>query len=605
MTFVGDFETTVYEGQERTDVWASGICNISDLSCVVHNTIGKTFSYLENVGEDVIIYYHNLRFDGEFYVSYLLNELKYKYYEGDRKKKKTFKCVISDAGLWFNITITTPKNIISIRDSLKLIPLSIEDMGKAFNTVHRKSTIEYKGFRNAGGVITEREEHYLKNDLLVLAESLQHMFAVTTKTTISSAALSEFKKTFYGRDYREWFPNLEAVETPDYFDEKNADEFIRKSYKGGWCYVNPKIQGREVGKGKTFDVNSLYPSVMHSSSGCVYPVGKPFFFKGDIPAKVKNSSMYYFIRIKVKFKLKDGYLPTVASGGSMRYGGVKWLTSSDYRYKGGDIDTVEVDGVEEPVYFECVMTMTDYELFHKHYNVIYEEVLYGCYFYAKDGIFDEYVDKWVGEKIKYNGGRRTIAKLFLNSLYGKMAANGRRDHKIPRLDDGVVKYDVVKGEDKEPEYIAIGSAITAYARKFTITHAQDNYDLFCYSDTDSCHLLEGEYKNIEVDDKKLLHWKIEADWVKAIFVRPKCYIEVGDKLEIKCAGLNERGKELMKMSLTGDIQEPLSDEEREFVNVKRNLTDFKVGLEIPGKLAPKRIRGGVILSDTAYKIRAV
>lgn len=315
--------------------------------------------------------------------------------------------------------------------------------------------------------------------------------------------------------------------------------------------------------------------------------------------------MYYFIKIKAKFKLKDGYLPTVASGGSMRYGGVKWLTSSNYRYKGGEIDTVEVDGEEVPVYFECVMTMTDYELFHKHYNVIYEEVLYGCYFYAKDSIFDEYVDKWFSEKIKYNGGRRTIAKLFLNSLYGKTAANGRRDHKIPHLDDGVVKYEVVKGEDKEPEYIAIGSAITAYARNFTITHAQDNYDLFCYSDTDSCHLLEGEYKNILVDDKKLLHWKIEADWDKAIFVRPKCYIEVGGKMEIKCAGLNERGKELMKMSLTGDIQEPLSEEEREFVNVKRNLTDFKVGLEIPGKLAPKRIRGGVILSETTYKIRAV
>ena len=92
-------------------------------------------------------------------------------------------------------------------------------------------------------------------------------------------------------------------------------------------------------------------------------------------------------------------------------------------------------------------------------DVYKRQVLYGCYFYAKDGIFDEYVDKWFSEKIKYNGGRRTIAKLFLNSLYGKTAANGRRDHKIPHLDDGVVKYDVVKGEDKEPEYIAIGLSL--------------------------------------------------------------------------------------------------------------------------------------------------
>lgn len=151
MTFVGDFETTVYDGQEYTEVWASGVCNISDLSCVIHNSIGKTFSYLENIGEDVVIYYHNLRFDGEFYVSYLLNELKYKYYEGDRKKKKTFKCVISDAGLWFNITITTPKNIISIRDSLKLIPLSIEDMAKPLIQYTEKARLNIKALERRVG----------------------------------------------------------------------------------------------------------------------------------------------------------------------------------------------------------------------------------------------------------------------------------------------------------------------------------------------------------------------------------------------------------------------------------------------------------------------
>lgn len=55
-------------------------------------------------------------------------------------------------------------------------------------------------------------------------------------------------------------------------------------------------------------------------------------------------------------------------------------------------------------------------------------------------------------------------------------------------------------------------------------------------------------------------------------------------MEIKCAGLNERGKELMKMSLTGEIEEPLSDEEREFVNVKRELTDFKVGTGNTGEI---------------------
>ena len=31
--------------------------------------------------------------------------------------------------------------------------------------------------------------------------------------------------------------------------------------------------------------------------------------------------------------------------------------------------------------------------------------------------------------------------------------------------------------------------------------------------------------------------------------------------------------------------------------------DFKIGLKIPGKLIPKRIRGGVLLVDTTYEMR--
>ena len=41
----------------------------------------------------------------------------------------------------------------------------------------------------------------------------------------------------------------------------------------------------------------------------------------------------------------------------------------------------------------------------------------------------------------------------------------------------------------------------------------------------------------------------------------------------------------------------------EFMKQKRTLSDFKVGLRVPGKLLPKRIRGGVLLVDTPYEMR--
>ena len=44
-------------------------------------------------------------------------------------------------------------------------------------------------------------------------------------------------------------------------------------------------------------------------------------------------------------------------------------------------------------------------------------------------------------------------------------------------------------------------------------------------------------------------------------------------------------------------------EEKRFVEQKRDLTDFKIGLVIPGKLLPKRIHGGVLLVDTTYEMR--
>ena len=37
--------------------------------------------------------------------------------------------------------------------------------------------------------------------------------------------------------------------------------------------------------------------------------------------------------------------------------------------------------------------------------------------------------------------------------------------------------------------------------------------------------------------------------------------------------------------------------------IKRTYNDFKIGLKVPGKLRPKRIRGGILLTDTTYEMR--
>ena len=41
--FAADFETTVYDGQERTDVWAAGYVELNSDECVIHNNIDTFF----------------------------------------------------------------------------------------------------------------------------------------------------------------------------------------------------------------------------------------------------------------------------------------------------------------------------------------------------------------------------------------------------------------------------------------------------------------------------------------------------------------------------------------------------------------------------------
>ena len=143
--------------------------------------------------------------------------------------------------------------------------------------------MEYTGFRYSGCKITDEEKEYIKNDVLVVKEALEIMFNEGhNKLTIGSCCLAEFKKIIGKDDFKNYFPNLtEITLDKETYGSFNAEEYIRKSYRGGWCYVVKGKENKIYTKGITADVNSLYPSVMSSDSGNRYPVGQPYFWQGD------------------------------------------------------------------------------------------------------------------------------------------------------------------------------------------------------------------------------------------------------------------------------------------------------------------------------------
>lgn len=637
--YMCDFETTVTgenKDQLSTEVWASAIVQIKtpddasiDDTVYIDNSIDAFFAraFFMTGHSHSILYFHNLKFDGSFIIDWLLkkgytlalNDWDGKWRQSKYMSKGSFKCTISDMGQWYAIEIKSKTGaMLSIYDSLKLLPFSVDAIGKSFGTLHKKLSMEYVGDMHAGGKITDEQKQYISNDVLVVKEALETFFADgLDKLTIGSCCKDQYKKSIMQEDAAHWFPSMSSLLFPEGHDfgAHNAEEYIRHSYKGGWCYLKKGCENKVFYNGSTADVNSLYPSMMLDND---YPVGKPVFFTGKIPESAISPCKTYIVRVKTRFYLKDGFLPTIQIKGSPYYRSTEWLETSDACFRGKYYRSLtSPSGDKIDMIPTLTLTKPDWELLQKHYNLEDTKILDGCWFYTLSGslLFGSYINEWAEVKKNSKGAKRQEAKLFLNNLYGKFASKIDNTTKAPFLEDDKVKFYLIHDVDPKKEwYIPIGAFITSYARRFTISAAQENYDRFIYADTDSIHCIgRGEtLKGIKVHKTEFSHWCLEAHWDEAIFVRQKTYIEhnVEDEdgvlenpfYNIKCAGMDKRPKQLLQASLEGSHIETLSPSEEAFMSTPHSLSDFKVGLSVPSKLMTKRIQGGILLVTTDFHL---
>lgn len=249
--FTADFETNVDENDCR--VWAYSICEIGNVDNFIYGTHIEDFiHWCANPKENYVLYFHNLKFDSEYIFSYLLNNG----YECIKTKKerrdKTFTTLISEMGQFYSLEIyfdTHNKkhvNKVTIYDSLKILNFSVEQIAKDFDLPIRKLEIDYKENRSVDHILTENEIAYIKNDVEIMARALDIMFKEDLKKmTIGSNALNNYKSIL--KHFNSYYPEIPY----------QIDYDIRGAYKGGFTYLSPKYQNKEVVCGIVLDVNSL------------------------------------------------------------------------------------------------------------------------------------------------------------------------------------------------------------------------------------------------------------------------------------------------------------------------------------------------------------
>jgi hypothetical protein len=570
---VADFEATT--NKENCHVWAWALCEVDDLENVYIGTdIYDFMDMCEQLRENLNVYFHGLKYDGQFVISWLFQN-GYKLVTDSRDRaSQTFKTMISDEGQYYAIEVIFYKkgrNIkkVTFYDSMKLLPMSVEKVAKSFHLPISKGKIDYDAHNDLpyGSPLTEEEKEYIINDVKIIAYALREFRAQgLTRITIGSCAMAEYKKLIGLRTFDRWFPTL------------HHHDDIKQSYRGAFTSVNQKFVGKTLGNGVVLDINGLFPWIMRTK---ILPHGTPIFYRG----KYEPDELYplYTQMLSCQFELKPGKIPTIMN---TRF-------SNDYLTSSNDEQMT------------LCLNSVDLELFLENYE-IYNPVWHsGWKFMGRSGMFDEYVDKWSDAKIQAkkeeNWGRYMVAKLFLVSLYGKFGTNSTRRSKIPYMNGDVVSYKDTEPEHTPGVYVALASFVTSYARQTTIKAAQkicDDYAAgkskiqWAYSDTDSLHCLSDDFslpEGLHVDDYELGAWKYEGRFNRAKFLRSKCYIEnytenrddpdAEYKLKVTVAGMPEECHKQVTFS------------------------NFKIGARYVGKKTPEIVPGGVVLTDVDFTIK--
>lgn len=564
--WVSDFETTSkiqYDLEKETRVYLHYTENVYTDECFLGTNIEEYFNFItreNDFRERRIIFFHNLRFDILF-LEYYLNRIGYRFSQDN--EMGTYSVIRDDKYNVYQFTIYySNKLTIEFRDSLKLFNMSVDKLPNIRGI--DKLDYDYKKVRNEKVLedFSSDDLEYVKHDVWKVKDILNALLEdIGDYLTIGSSSYADWKRRFNKEDkynYSKHFP----------FIDDDVMTMLRKSYNGGIVILNEKYRDKIIDEDvETYDVNSLYPSVMRYRK---MPFGKPQLMISKENYERFLEPQGYDLSVLVvnvkSMKIKKGYHPFIS------------LTKS-YMFNSKKKDEYP-SFIEDYTFF---WSNVDFENVLKYYDVEYEIYYDMSYcFKSRYGIFDEYIDFYnnLKENAK-NEFERTFAKFRLNTLYGKYGTRNERFSYVSiwNEEEGKIEYELQESNLEGQYYLPLAIFITAFARDVLINTLQEERNAFIYCDTDSLHLLKSKIKrNFDIDRKRLGAWKYEHTSSKSKYIANKQYLKLIDgKLETTIASLNKSSHHLIT-----------------FNNFKRGQTIKN------GKKMMKQVLGGHIIVDTDF-----
>lgn len=551
----------------------------------------------------VNIFTHNLKFDGDFVIYWLLKDGI-----GSIKNEIRENVLYSFTAEWDGIEIT-------FRDSLKIFPQRAEKIGELYGIPKLLGEWDYNKYRAENDVITGDEWQYVYHDVMIISRALADYrsqgYVENTQAAIAyndrlRRTYPKFRKTLARslreKDYDRFIASFPRDITPLPF---KLHSHLLMAYFGGISYLNPKYACKDLRNVWSYDVHSMYPDKMRNAW---LPVGKPLIIEKPTQEEALRLIKTYrcviadISHLTIRLKSADHFpvlmFPTLS------------LTS--VRMEGKIISCEDED---------AVLTGLDIRMMMSEYDIESMEITRIYFFQAKKGHYADFVDYWMNIKTKADEvlndpdsseeeksaakTRRALAKVMMNASYGKDGTKLEREVKKTYFDadTGLLESDSdVEIADIE-YYLPSAIFICATARWQLWSAVRLVREYFVYCDTDSIKVTEEGARILEaspdfdIDEYRLGAWGFEGIYETARFVRQKTY---------SYTQKNKKGVFERHYTVCGAP---------DGIKKKMKIDDFKPGMKITvdelhesglqGRLLPVRVKGGVILEETGFQISKV
>lgn len=578
-----DFETNPPK-DGKVNVWLWSIVRSSDLAHICGETIEEWYDEIMKLSG--IVAFHNLKFDGQFIMDYLIrNGIPF-----------DAKHTIIDASTHIPYRIALKEDLF-IQDTMRVHAGSLEKMAKSYGLEGKSEKADFSIFHEYGQA-TDKEIKYVIQDSTIVAQVL------AIDCNVNNGYIPLTGAGFAKREYVNWLKKSGLVITngmgkgkgskPDELLEQlfphkienletgtDWQDLSRMSYMGGLCLVKAGMEGKINGKTYVYDVNSAYP----------YQMTKPMPIGEGEPTDEIDDDCFgvYWVRCSFNHvnscpiihqaRVYPHHIPPIQNMSEQLF---SLYGKSDYvqSFSGYLVLTsIEID------------YLTDYA------DLIIEEVLVGYKFRMTDKVFAPYIQRIYKERQEIKRTepvRAEFLKLMMNSLYGKFGSGEKYGCEFEIDVNDLYHERVNKGEVDYPwAYTPIATAITGYERVYIATIISENWDGFVYTDTDSIHLNKPHKEGtMWIDQKELGALKCESISDRSKYIRPKCYVHENEReydnlgnetkcnpISVKCGGMPSNIKATIK-----------------------SMDELFIGAKFEGKLMPVKYHGGVYLQPTTYKL---